>query len=94
MVLAADLDIRDLSLGGIRFVCRERITPGSRIRLTIHKEDQNVRLDGTVVRSSLQGDQGSASSCGPMYEVGATFADIDEPAKQSLERIMNLLGRS
>lgn len=94
MVLAADLDIRDLSLSGISFTCCERVAPGSRVQLLIHKENLSVRVGCTIVRSSL-GDGHSGNSPGfPFYEVGATFGTMDDEARRKLERIVNLLGKA
>jgi hypothetical protein len=94
MVLAADLDIRDLSLSGVCFTCCERVAPGSRVQLLIHKENVSVRVECTVVRSSLgDGHRGSPPGS-PVYEVGATFESIDDEARGRLERIMNLLGKA
>jgi len=94
MVLAADLDICDLSLGGVCFTCCERVAPGSRVQLLIHKENLSVRVDCTVVRSSL-GDGHSGNSPGsPVYEVGATFGSIEGEARGRLEGIMDLLGKA
>ena len=94
MILAADLDIRDLSLSGVRFTCCERVAPGSRVQLLIHRENLSVRVECTVVRSSL-GDGPSGNSPGfPVYEVGATFGSIEDEARGRLERIMDLLGKA
>lgn len=93
MVLTADLDIRDLSLSGVCFTCLERVTPGSRVQLLIQKENLSVRVECTVVRSTL-GDGHSGNAPGfPVYEVGATFDSIDDEARGRLERIMDLLGK-
>jgi len=94
MVLAADLDIRDLSLSGVCFSCCERVAPGSKVQLLIHKESMSVRMECTVVRSSLSDGQSGSSPGGPVYEVGATFGRVDDEAKGRLERIMDLLGKA
>lgn len=93
MVLAADLDIRDLSLSGIRFVSCERVAPGSRVQLLIHREDLEVRVTCEVVRSSLLDGQTLGSPGPPMYEVGATFGSVGGEARDGLERIMGVLGK-
>lgn len=64
MVLAADLGIRDLSFSGIRFICSERVAPGSQVQLLIHEESVSVLMDCTVVRSSLRG-AGTGTLPGP-----------------------------
>jgi len=93
MVLAADLDIRDLSLSGVRFLCRERVTPASNIHLAIQKDGLQVRVEGTVVRSVLQSGPAFPASCGPMYEVGVAFSRLEEEPQARLEKIMALLGK-
>ena len=94
MVLSADLDIRDLSLSGVCFSCCERVAPGSKVQLLIHKESMSVRVECTVVRSSLRDSQSGSSPGSPVYEVGATFGRVDDEAKGRLERIMDLLGKA
>jgi hypothetical protein len=93
MVLAADLDIRDLSTNGIRFVCCERVTPGSRVQLLIHRQGLEVRVSCTVVRSLFVDGHDGSSPAPPMYEVGATFGNIDDETRGKLERIVNALGK-
>jgi len=94
MVLAADLDIRDLSLSGVCFSCCERVAPGSKVQLLIHKESMSVRVECTVVRSSLRDGQSGNSPGSPVYEVGATFGSVDDEAKERLGNIMDLLGKA
>ena len=94
MVLAADLDIRDLSLSGVCFSCCERVAPGSKVQFLIHKESVSVRVECTIVRSSLRDGQPGSSPGFPVYEVGATFGSVDDEARGRLEEIMGLLGKA
>jgi hypothetical protein len=50
-LLAAGLDIRDLSLNGIRFLCRERVAPTNRIHPAIQKNGLQVRVGGAAPRA-------------------------------------------
>ena len=83
-----------LSFSGIRFICSERVAPGSQVQLLIHEESVSVRMECTVVRSSLHGGRNGASPGAPVYEVGATFGSVDGETRERLERIMDLLRKA
>jgi len=93
IVLAADLDIRDISSTGIRFLCCDRLTPQSRITLVIGKNESQVSVDGTVVRSSLRATDPGTCGGSPFYEVAVTFVDGGSDERAALERLVGLLRR-
>ncbi len=92
IVLAADLDVQDLSLSGVRFTCCERIIPQSRINLVIRRDELQVNVTATIVRSSLRGPDPGRCNGGPVYDVAAAFAELQDREKRELERLFGLLG--
>lgn len=88
MVLVSDLDIQDLSVTGIRFRCRGRVVPESKINLVVVKDGLKVRLPGRTVRSALK-NMSSAVSGGSMgYEVAVAFGTLTPEEKASLEKLI------
>jgi hypothetical protein len=92
VVLAADLDVLDLSLSGVRFTCCERIVPGSRIKLVIRKGGLQANLEGAVVRSTLKGGGSAEGEGAPLYEVGVSFGGISEKDMLDLEELIKIAG--
>ena len=89
VVLASDVDIQDLSTKGLRFRCRQRVLPRSRIELVIGRNDLKVKVKGVVVRSTLQG----GTESGPAYEVAATFDAVDDDGLAVLKKLVLQSGK-
>jgi hypothetical protein len=88
MVMVSHLDIRDLSLSGIRFQCRERVIPRSRVNMLVRKEELQVKLPGTVVRSSFLSPSAKTADSSAHYEVAVSFSDLSDKEKKHLEKII------
>ena len=91
MLMVSHLDIRDLSLSGIRFKCHERVTPRSKVQLMVGKEDSQVKLPGNVVRSSFKNTAARSKHTEAHYEVAVSFAGLSAREKRNLEKIIRLL---
>ena len=91
MLMVSSLDIRDLSLSGIRFKCSERMTPRSRVQMLVKKEDCQARLPGTVVRSSLKNSVARSGGTAAHYEVAVSFRDMSGTEQKHLRKIIQLL---
>lgn len=89
--MVSHLDIRDLSLSGIRFQCRERVTPRSRVNMLVKKEDLQVRLPGTVVRSSFINPTSHSSDTAAHYEVAVSFGELSARERKHLDKIIRSL---
>lgn len=90
-VLVADVDIHDLSFGGMRFKCYERVLPHTKIKLVLNRKDLQVTVHCDVLRSSLKhrkepGDEGDS-----FYEVAVSFKSIDGSNQEVLEKLIDRL---
>ena len=91
MVLVSDLDIQDLSVTGIRFRCHGRVIPESKINLVVVKGGLQVKLPGTIVRSTLKNMKSAASGESTGYEVAVAFSTLSPEEKTSLEKLILLV---
>ena len=90
MVLAADLDVQDISHSGVRFLSCERIVPQSKVSLVIFKDEVKFHVESTVVRSSLKGLEPGRCDGRPLYEVAASFDTVEDECLHSLEALLSL----
>ena len=82
---------RDISLGGARFVCPERLDPGGKISLTLSlPKEGEVTLTGVVVWSRLTEQDGGQVG----YESGLCWQNVDAPAQARLNSFLTDYTRS
>lgn len=82
---------RDISLGGARFVCPERLEPGGKISLTLSlPREGEVTLTGVVVWSRLTEQGGGQVG----YESGLCWQNVDVRAQARLNSFLTEYTRS
>lgn len=91
IILVEYLQIIDLSLSGMRFSCFKRINTNSAQSIKIKKDNTEVRLKGTVVRSTFRKvEQIEGKHCS-VYEVAVNFAELSVNQKKTLHEIISFL---
>jgi hypothetical protein len=88
MLFASDLDIKDLSMSGIRFFCSGRVVPESSIQLVIKIKNLQMKLAGKVVRSTLRNNVLRKGKVVNLYEVAISFKNLNEKERTGLGRII------
>ncbi len=90
IVLVQSLEIKDISLTGIRFNCAKRVEMNCPYRIKIEKNNISVNLRGTIIRASLirlpQVDEDGL----PVYEVAMHFEKMSEEDKKALEQLISI----
>ncbi len=82
---------RDISLGGARLVCTERLDPGGKISLTLSlPKEGEVTLTGVVVWSRLTEQGGGQVG----YESGLCWQNVDAHAQARLNSFLTDYTRS
>jgi hypothetical protein len=89
--LISEIDVRDISLSGIRFLTNKFISPGIKCNLNIQFKDRQIELRGTVVRASLSGTKKEGDDFIPIFEVAVHFDSLDESTKKKLSEILDSL---
>jgi c-di-GMP-binding flagellar brake protein YcgR len=86
MILASQVEVVDISIGGISIKANRRLNIGGEYSLRLEDRNKVVSLKGTVVWSSLSETMaGRAGEAIPIYKAGLKFANI------SAEKINELL---
>jgi len=91
MILVEGLEILDISMTGIRFICMRRVDMNSPYRIKIEKNDVSVNLRGTIARASFKGLQQTEEKCLPCYEVAMHFDHVTDDDKKCLEQLISLV---
>ena len=88
MLFASELDIKDLSMSGIRFDCTGRVVLESNIQLVIKAKGLKMKLAGKVVRSTLRNNVLRGDKIVHVYEVAISFKNLNEKERTSLGKII------
>lgn len=90
MVLTSQIRIIDLSMTGIRFSCMRRVGMNSSYKIRLAKDEVNVEVKGTVVRSTLKNSIVSGQPM-PTYEVAMNFDDLSREQASLLQNLIDVL---
>jgi c-di-GMP-binding flagellar brake protein YcgR len=86
MVLASEVEVVDISIGGISIKANRRLNIGGEYSLKLEDRNTAISLRGTVMWSSLsETKSGRAGEAIPIYKAGLKFTNI------SAEKITELL---
>ena len=86
MIFATEVDVVDISIGGISIKANRRLNIGGEYALKLEDRTRTISLKGTVVWSSLSETKvGRAGEVVPIYKAGLKFTNI------SVEKITELL---
>ncbi len=88
LVLASEMEILDLSLGGVHFLCTKRILTNSRCIIKLKFADNNLSLSGRAVRSVFKGTKKIDGESMPVYEVALEFENLSEFKTNALKRLI------
>lgn len=86
--LSEDIEVKDISLSGIRFYTSKFVSPGMNCTLTLRFRDRSLALKGTVVRALLSGTRREGDDFIPVFDVAMAFEDLGEQTRQDLSEIL------
>jgi Tfp pilus assembly protein PilZ len=84
MVLAAEVDIVNLSLGGMAIKANRRLNIGSECGVTLDVDGRALTLRGTIVWAALTGLTQQDGESVPQYSAGVRFRDVLNDTVESL----------
>ena len=84
MVLSAEVDVINLSLGGVAIRAKRRLNIGSEYALTLNVDDRELRVKGVVVWSTLSDIARRGEETVPYYSAGLRFSDVLSQKVQDL----------
>ncbi len=90
VVLSSDVELQDISLGGVKFMTTKRMNPNSKCTFTLNFKGKRIAINATVVRSMLKGTKKVDNDYLPIYEVALEFTNIED-IKDDLETIIQEL---
>ncbi len=77
MILASEVEVIDISIGGISIKATNRLNIGEEYALTLEDMEKSISLKGSVVWSALsETRKGSQGEVIPIYKAGLEFRDI------------------
>lgn len=76
MVLASQVDIENLSLGGVSLRVDRRLNIGSEYTLKLELENRSLSVTGVVVWSKVTGFRQRGDESLPEYSAGLMFTDV------------------
>ncbi len=91
VVLATEIDVKDISLGGALFESTRRFNPGSRCMISINHTRGKLNLNARVVRAVLVRTRKAGGDIMPVYAVAVQFLPMDERTKETLEELIKSL---
>lgn len=94
VLLSSDIELIDISLGGIHFVCSKRLTTNSVCTIALSSGSEKISLRGTIVRSIFRGVRDSQKDKHPVYEIAMEFANLSDHQINCLNRIIESLSKS
>ncbi|GBD98940.1 MAG TPA: PilZ domain-containing protein [Nitrospirae bacterium] len=93
VILASEMEIIDISRGGIRFKCTKRISTNSKCHINLKCGDKTIPMTGNVVRSAFRGTTEVGAENFPVYEVAMEFDNMSDEKKEFLKNIIDSLGK-
>ena len=91
VVLASEIDIIDISLGGIHFTCTKRILTNSKCVINLKHGNRIMAFSGNVVRSIFKGTKTSGTENMPLYEVAMEFTRLSDDRIDFLKALIDSL---
>ncbi len=91
VVLATEIDVKDISIGGALFESTRRFNPGSRCMISITHRKGKLNLNGRVVRAVLVRTRREGGDIIPVYAAAVQFLPMDEQMKEALEELIGSL---
>lgn len=91
LVLADEVEIKDISLGGILLETTKRLNINNSYRIQIVSSDNNGTISpkGVVVRALLKGLSNNGHKHLPLYQVALKFIELSEKEKSFLNKIIS-----
>jgi Tfp pilus assembly protein PilZ len=91
-IFATEVELLDISRGGISFNCSRRLNIGSQYSIRLELKDSFIMIKGNVIWAKLVGIKSSPDGASaPIYVAGIKFQDVlTDNAKQ----IMDLIGEN
>jgi c-di-GMP-binding flagellar brake protein YcgR len=90
LILADEVLLKDISLGGLSLRTSQRLSPNSTYRVELVSSDnERITPTVTVVRSFFKGTIDREGETLPLYEVGLKFVELNEREREFLERFIN-----
>jgi len=90
LILAEEVSLKDISLGGLSLRTSLRMSPNSIYRVELVSSDNNrITPAVTVVRSFFKGTIEREGETLPLYEVGLKFVELTEEERRFLEKFIN-----
>ncbi|NOY65051.1 MAG: PilZ domain-containing protein [Nitrospirae bacterium] len=90
IISSSDVELQDISPGGVRFLTTRRMNPNSNCTFTLNFNGKKISVNATVVRSMLKGTKKVNNDYLPIYEVALEFNNIDE-IRDDIETIIQEL---
>ncbi|MGE5893785.1 MAG: PilZ domain-containing protein [bacterium] len=94
VLLSSDIELIDISLGGIHFVCSKRLTTNSVCTIALACGSEKVSFRGMIVRSIFRGVRESQKDKHPVYEIAMEFSNLSDHQLTCLKRVIESLGTS
>lgn len=91
IVYATDIQIVDLSPGGVLLLGSKKLDPRSECTIHLNYKNKNIVLDGIVVRAHLKETIRINSDIVPVYEIAVEFNELDNKTIESIKNIMSYL---
>lgn len=76
VILASEIEIVDLSISGIRFISKKRITTNSFHSVVLTYNNEDIRIRGKIVRSTFKGINKDFDENIPVYEIAMNFTGL------------------
>ncbi len=91
LVLADEVEIKDISLGGILLETTKRLNINNSYKIQIVSSDNNGTINpkGVVVRALLKGHSNNGHKHLPLYQVALKFTKLSEKEKSFLDKIIS-----
>ena len=94
VLLSSDIELIDISLGGIHFVCSKRLTTNSVCTIALECDGAKVSFRGMIVRSMFRGVREAQRDKHPVYEIAMEFSNLSDHQLTCLNRIIESIGPS
>ena len=89
MALVTQVDIVDVSLGGVAVKVDRRLNLNTECTLKLQQGDENVSVKGVVVRCSVAGFIKRDGESVPQYAAGLRFVDVEGEKREALLRFLD-----
>ncbi len=96
LILADEVEIKDISFGGILLETTKRLNINKSYRIQIVSSDNNGTIIpmGVVVRALLKGHLNNGHKHLPLYQIALRFTELSKKEKSFLDKIISDVGDS